>query len=118
AMESGEAQAHCVPWEAIKSTIQEWLDNKFVNVFVQQAPQRHADLKDVPLAEEVAKTAEDKQALRVVTISGAISKPFSVGPGVPADRVLALRHAFNSAMKDPALLDEAAKGQIDLSPKP
>lgn len=117
AMESGEVQGHCVPWEAIKPTIGDWLQKGFVKPFVQQAPQRHPDLKDVGLAEEVVASADDKQILRLVTISGAISKPFSVGPGVPADRVLALRHAFNQTMKDPAFLEDAQKGKIDLSPK-
>jgi tripartite-type tricarboxylate transporter receptor subunit TctC len=117
AMESGEVQAHCVPWEAIKSTIGEWVNSGFVKVFVQQAPERHPELKDVGLAEEAAPGADDKQILRLVTISGAISKPFSVGPGVSADRVLALRHAFNQAMKDAAFLDDTQKQKVDLSPK-
>jgi hypothetical protein len=42
----------------------------------------------------------------------------AVGPGVPADRVAALREAFDAVMKDPAFLAEAARRKLDIDPRP
>jgi hypothetical protein len=39
-----------------------------------------------------------------------------VGPGVPADRVAALRASFDATMKDPALLADARKSSLDIAP--
>jgi len=38
----------------------------------------------------------------------------AVGPGVPADRVAALRKAFDDTMKDPAFLADAKKRNLDI----
>jgi tripartite-type tricarboxylate transporter receptor subunit TctC len=43
-------------------------------------------------------------------------RPFFVPPGVPADRVEALRRAFDATVKDPAFLSEAATAKIDIDP--
>lgn len=45
-----------------------------------------------------------------------IGRPFFLPPGVPADRVAALRKAFDETMKDPAYLAEAGKLKIDVDP--
>jgi tripartite-type tricarboxylate transporter receptor subunit TctC len=41
-----------------------------------------------------------------------------VGPGVPPDRVKTLRDAYAKAMRDPGLIDEAKKGQMDMEHTP
>ena len=41
----------------------------------------------------------------------------AVGPGVPADRVAALRKAFDETMKDPAFLEDAKKRRLSISPR-
>ena len=45
-----------------------------------------------------------------------IGRPFFLPPNVPADRVAALRKAFDDTMKDPAYLAEAQKLKIDVDP--
>ena len=45
-----------------------------------------------------------------------IGRPFFLPPNVPADRVAALRAAFDATMKDPAYLAEAEKLKIDVDP--
>jgi tripartite-type tricarboxylate transporter receptor subunit TctC len=45
-----------------------------------------------------------------------IGRPFFLPPGVPVDRVAALRKAFDETMHDPAYLAEAKKLKIDVDP--
>ena len=42
--------------------------------------------------------------------------PLAAPPGVPADRVAALRAAFDQTMKDPEFLAEAARLQFGIDP--
>jgi len=45
-----------------------------------------------------------------------MARPFFAPPGVPADRIAILRKAFDAAMRDPALIEEAAKQRLELMP--
>ena len=65
---------------------------------------------------ELAKNDEDRQVLAFISADTAISRPLTTNAGVPADRVEALRRAFDATMKDPAFLAEAAKTETDISP--
>jgi tripartite-type tricarboxylate transporter receptor subunit TctC len=45
-----------------------------------------------------------------------VGTAFFTTPGVPADRLQALRRAFDAAMKDPELLAEAEKLRLAVNP--
>ncbi len=45
-----------------------------------------------------------------------MGRPFVLPPGVPADRVQALRAAFDAAMKDQALLEDAKAQNMEIDP--
>lgn len=68
-----------------------------------------------PLVTQFAKTPDQKRALEVFLEQGSISRPFMLPPGVPAERVAALRKAFMETLKDPDLQAEAAKQLSDLN---
>jgi tripartite-type tricarboxylate transporter receptor subunit TctC len=85
-------------------------------VFVQLALQKHADLPDVPLIVDLAKTEEQRQILRLIFARQTMGRPFVAPPGVPADRLAALRHAFMDTMADKAFLEDAEKGQMEITP--
>jgi tripartite-type tricarboxylate transporter receptor subunit TctC len=72
--------------------------------------------KDVPLALDLAKTDADRQAMQLAVARLEYGRPFFLPPNVPADRVQALRRAFDATMKDPAYLAEAEKLKIDVDP--
>jgi tripartite-type tricarboxylate transporter receptor subunit TctC len=65
---------------------------------------------------DIAKTDADKQALRLALARLEYGRPFFLPPGVPAERVTALRRAFDAALKDPALIAEAEKSKIEIDP--
>jgi len=68
----------------------------------------------VPLAVQFAKTDAERQVMELIESQGVFGRPYVLPPGVPAERVAALRKAFVATLHDKALLAEAAKMQLDL----
>jgi tripartite-type tricarboxylate transporter receptor subunit TctC len=117
AMESGEVQGvGATSWTTLKAINSNWLSDKKIKVIAQWALRKHPDLPDVPLVLDLAKTDADRQALLLGLARLDFGRPFFVPPGVPANRVEALRRAFDATMKDPAFLAEAEKLKLDIDP--
>jgi hypothetical protein len=116
ALESGEVHGTIAAWTSLKTLSSQWLDDKKVKVIAQWALRPNAELPGVPNVLELAKSAPEEAALRLVMARLDIGRPFFVPPGVPAERVAALRKAFDDTMKDPAYLEEAQKLKIDVDP--
>jgi hypothetical protein len=71
----------------------------------------------VPLAGELAKTDEARKLIQAVAQAhGAAVRPYVLPPGTPKDRVQILRTAFMKTVKDPELLKEAAKANLEINP--
>jgi tripartite-type tricarboxylate transporter receptor subunit TctC len=117
AMERGEVGGRgSTLWASWKSTRPQWLAENKIHMLVQIALKRHAELKDVPLMQELVKNDLHKQVMTFISADTAIARSIVTTPGVPAERVAALRQAFEAAMKDPDLLKEANQAQQDISP--
>ena len=116
ALERGEVEGHSTSWVAMKVAHPTWLPEKNVNILVQFALKRHPELPDVPTAVELARNDEERKILSAIMAASEIGTAFFTTPEVPADRVTALRRAFDATMKDPELLSEAQKLQLGLSP--
>ena len=67
------------------------------------------EFSDAPLLAEMAKTPQHKDLVRATFLFSRYGYPYSMPPGVPADRVAIMRAAFDKTMKDPAFLAEAKK---------
>ena len=72
-------------------------------------------LRDVPLVLDIARSEAQRHVFEILMGMKALSRPYFVAPGVPADRVEALRDAFMATMRDPEFLDEAERllGPVD-----
>ncbi len=117
AMERGEVDGRgSNSWAAWKSTKPEWVRDHKLNILVQIGLKRAPDLPDVPLMLELATNDADRKLLTFISAETEVSRSLVAPPGVPADRIETLRRAFDAAMKDPDLLAEAAKQQMDISP--
>ena len=117
AMERGEVQGNgATAWSTVKALLSAMLEQKKVKVIAQWGPQDNPELPGVPNIFSLAKTDADRQALMLVLGRLEYGRPFFVPPGVPEDRVAALRTAFDAAMKDPELLKDAAKARLDIDP--
>jgi tripartite-type tricarboxylate transporter receptor subunit TctC len=117
AMERGEVDGRNNSWTSIKSTKPNWITDKLIHVLVYSGPKQD-DLPGVPHFLDLIQDPEDRAVARVVTSGGSLGRPFTVAPGVPADRVAALRTAFNDMLKDPEFIKDAASLRIELQPIP
>jgi hypothetical protein len=118
AMERREVDALENSWASIVRTKKEWLDNKKINVLIQAAMTRSPLLPNTPTLIEMGTAPEDKAALTLYTSAAAVSRPLLGTPGIPADRLKALRDAFQAASRDPALLAEIKKSNAEFDPAP
>ena len=117
AMERGEVQGRCgVSWGSLKNTEQDWLAEKKVNILLQLGLTKNPELPDVPLFGDLVTDQQDRQALQLMLPPEEIGRPYFGPPGIPADRVAALRAAFDAALKDPGLTEDAHKELLDISP--
>ncbi len=118
AMERREVDALENSWNTVVRTKQEWVDTKKINVLVQAVAERSNLLPDVPTLIEMGNTAEDKAALAFSTSSASVSRSLLGAPGIPADRLKALREAFQATTRDPAFLAEIKKSRSEFDPAP
>ena len=76
----------------------------------------HADLPNVPLVMDLAKTDEQRTILKLIFGRQVMGRPFAAPPGVPKDRVDALRKAFMETMADKDFLAEAERAKFEVTP--
>jgi tripartite-type tricarboxylate transporter receptor subunit TctC len=118
AVEKGEAEGHSTGWESLMNAHPDWVKNKDVNIIVQFSLQRHPDLPDVPAAVELGRTPDETQILKTVMNTTEIGLAIFSTPGVPAERLTALRRAFDATAVDPDFLAEVKNAGISISPLP
>lgn len=117
AMERGEVKGRCGwSWSSIKASQPTWITENRIHILVQLGLSKHADLPDVPLIMDLARTDEERQSLNLVFARQALGRPFIAPPGVPADRAAVLRAAFMNTVSDVELRSEAERGKIELVP--
>jgi len=116
AMERGEIDGHVGSWAALKTRRSDLLKDHKVDVVFQMALERHPDLQDVPTIAELAQSDEGRKALRFISSSADIGRSIVGPPGMPEERVAALRKAFQQMIEDPDLLAEVKKLGVDFTP--
>jgi tripartite-type tricarboxylate transporter receptor subunit TctC len=114
AMERGEVDGNCGwSWTTAKQNRPQWFKDGTVNIIMQMALSKHADLANVPLITEMARNDAERAQIELVMSRQTMGRPFFVPPDVPADRVAALRRAFMAAMKDPGFLANAERMKLE-----
>lgn len=122
AMERGEVDGKGqFSWSTLKSTKRDWLRDRKVTLILQLGARKEPEISqymgyDVPLASEIAKNEEDRMVLELLTSGEVIGRPLVTTPGVPENRIAALRRAFDATMLDAEFLTEAEKVGLELNP--
>ena len=117
ALEKGEVAVRgSNAWGSWKATRPDWLREKKINILVQIGLTKAPDLPDVPLLMDLAKNEEDRAVLMLLSASVTIGRPLYVAPGVPAERVKALRDAFDRMVKDSVFSDAARREGFEINP--
>jgi tripartite-type tricarboxylate transporter receptor subunit TctC len=119
ALERGEVQGMCgLSWATLASQNPDWVARGVVRILVQEDTKGHPEMKKmgVPLSVDFAKTDEDRQAMDLVYSQSTFGRPHVLPPGVPSERVAALRTAYMAALRDKDLLADAAKSRLEIEP--
>ncbi len=110
AVDRNEVQGGCVSFDTIARTA-EYRDKKLKIIF-QAAPKADPRI-DAPSVVDLANTDEERAALQLFLRRQQVGRPYVAPPGVPKDRLDALRAAFADSMKDPAFLEDAKTAQLN-----
>jgi tripartite-type tricarboxylate transporter receptor subunit TctC len=116
AMERGETfGVGGMNFSSIMAGKPDWLAEKKINVLVQLSLDRHPDLKDVPTVIELAKNEDQRETLQLVFAQTAMNRVIFGPPKIPAERLKALRAAFDAMMSSKDFIAEADKLKIELN---
>jgi tripartite-type tricarboxylate transporter receptor subunit TctC len=116
AMERGEVQANpAVAWVSAKIAYGTYLSQGKMKLLAQYGFQKSKALPDTPLL-PTGSTDEARQIFQLLYARSDYGRPFALPPGVPADRVAALRRAFDETVADPRFLEAAKKVGADIDP--
>jgi tripartite-type tricarboxylate transporter receptor subunit TctC len=115
ALEKGEIQGlHGVSWSYVKTRKADWLREGRIRILLQTGLEPHPDLKSTSTIYDLVKSDEIRRIWDLILAPKVMSRPFALPPGVPADRVAALRLAFERLAKDPAFLAEMERSGTEV----
>jgi tripartite-type tricarboxylate transporter receptor subunit TctC len=116
AMERGELDGYpSVFYSALSSTRPTWLAEKKAKAIVQYGPEKQKELGDVPFLPNLVANPDDKLLLQVAFAPLELGRPLLMPPGVPADRVTAMRKALNETFGDPAFRADAKRIGLEIN---
>jgi tripartite-type tricarboxylate transporter receptor subunit TctC len=117
AMQKGEVNGGCGMFgSSIKSQWSQYLTSGQLKLVLQMGASKSKDFGDIPAAMDFAKSEDDKAVLEIHFGQLLLSRPVAAPPGVPDDRIAALRTAFDATMKDAEFLAESRKAGLDIDP--
>ena len=114
AMERGEVQGICQSLSSLSSSRPEWLQSGKLKILFNTERQPVPGL-NAPSVFEFVKSEDQRKVLSLYTSSVELGRPMVAPPGVPKDRVEALRKALGDVLKDSELLDEAKKQGLEMT---
>jgi tripartite-type tricarboxylate transporter receptor subunit TctC len=114
AMEHGEIDGYpSVFYSTLLATKPDWLPQKKIRALLYYGPDRHPELGDVPYAYDLVTNENDTILMDAAFAPLALGKLFVLGPGVPADRVAAMRKALADTFSDPEFQAERERLQLE-----
>jgi len=117
ALERGEVDIQSSAWASWRIRHADRISKGELTPIVQVGLTREKELPNVPLMQELTSDPKAKIVLKFVSGGSAIGRSLAAPPGVPADRIAALRKAFDATVKDPGLLADAKKRRALVIPK-
>ena len=126
AIQRGEVDGICQSWSSFKAIAGSYYTDGHMIPILQLSLKKHPEMAKlgVPLVFEYItkdrvapglKVEDVTSYLHLIMAAKAMGRPFAVGPGVPADRVKALRAAFEAMAKDPKFLADAKKQRREVN---
>lgn len=114
AMERREVDGVTNSWDSWKSLNPAWIREKKINILVQTEP-KSPEL-NIPSVHELARNDDDRRVIELIVAGDAIGKPMATSPNVPAERVKALRDAFDATLRDREFIKAAVAARLEVTP--
>lgn len=115
AMERGEIEGIGYDsWSNVKVRKGDMLRRGLVLIPLSFGLHRNPDLPNTPFALDFVRNEEDKQLMKIFFAQDAAARPMIAPPGIPTDRLQALRHAFISVETDTEFRADAEKSLLTL----
>jgi tripartite-type tricarboxylate transporter receptor subunit TctC len=117
AMERGEVEGRATnPWASYLATDPLYVQQKLIIPVIQMGMEKDRDLQQVPLMRDLARNPADQAVLDFMSKAVSVGRPIATTPGVPAERVAALRKAFDETLNDPEFIQEAKTQRAEIQP--
>ena len=114
AIERGELDGDCGSWTSMPD---DWLRDKKVTLLVRYSRTLAPGMPEsLPYAGDLLTDPKKRRTFELLTASAVVGRPYIAPKAAPADRLAALRTAFDATMKDPEFLADAAKQRLLVTP--
>lgn len=114
AIERGELDGGCGAWA---SNPPDWIVNKRITPLVTFTKPSNADPSvKAPYVLDLAKNAEQRGILEILTAADLLGRPYVVSKAVPAAQLATLRKGFDATVADSEFLAEAAQRKLPIAP--
>ena len=118
AMERGEVDGNgSTSWDYLE-TKSDWIAGRKVTFLYTIALDRYRLIPQVPTILDLAEDAQARNVLKLVASGSTIGRSIVGPPDIPADRVNALRQAFDAMVQDPEFLADARSRHLGVDPMP
>jgi tripartite-type tricarboxylate transporter receptor subunit TctC len=118
ALERGEIEGLCSGLSPLRTTHASLLKEGRIRLLLHSGTAPLPEAPDVPSFHDFAKGDRPRQMLKFLFSNDDFGRPYFAPPGIPADRLAALRASVAAALNDPALMAEAVRLQLDMTYRP
>lgn len=116
AMDRGEVKGHTDPWSSWITQRSEMIQNGKIKLLLQFGP-KLKEIANVPAFRDLVKTPADRDLVDFVGLMQVIGRSLAAPPDIPADRLAALRQAFDDTIKDPEFVETIKTSHMELYPR-
>ncbi len=117
AMERGEVFGRAGNFfSSLKAQNPDWLPSGKIDMLLQIGAVRDPEWPNLPLLTDLATNDEQRAIFKLFSAEIALGRVFLTTPGVPADRLAALRKAFEETLRDPAYIEDSRKVEMQVRP--
>jgi tripartite-type tricarboxylate transporter receptor subunit TctC len=118
-MERGEVEGRgSNTYASYMSSNPDYIPQKLITPLIQIGLEKEPGLPDTPLLRELPVSDEHRPLVEFMSRGAMVGRPLATSPGVPAERVAALRKAFDDTLLDPEFIADAKRQRLDLRPMP
>jgi hypothetical protein len=117
ALETGKVEGICgMGYNTLIAAYREWVENNLINIVAHTGLEPDPIIPHVPRTMDYANSEGDRMVIRMMDYRQVMGRPYAAPPGVPADRLAALRQGFRETMTDRAFLADARANNMIIDP--